>query len=272
MPFTILEDPTGKPVTAKATVDGAALVEVEGLAAVDADTSTLASTVTSSPATASDPAVNVGITRSITITTQPAEGFAATAAPEANAAGAVVRVAGEVDLGAALEPAGESLGLSTVAYQGGAWGAVVEAAPDKPVHTRGADDEGNGERLATKAGQDAGLAAVDDLEADADAARVAVEELNEKTPAPLGAGLLAPIRASATSIATQLPNIATPRGFPLDNIDAANALYWGNDNTVTPSTGIKIEPGFGWSFALPNMNLVWLISATTTAYQIGAES
>ncbi len=114
--------------------------------------------------------------------------------------------------------------------------------------------------------------AVDDLEPDADATRIATESIDTKTLTPLGTDFAAPVRGTATAVAAALPSSSTPRGFTLENIDALADLWVGTDNTVTTANGFRIAPSRSRYFDLGNPNTVWVISATTTAWQIGAVS
>jgi hypothetical protein len=303
MPFEILEDPDGKPVTAKATEDGVALVAsvgAEGEALATEETlARLASTVTEAPLVLGDaPGVVVKIASAPTLVVQPAPGFSASATPSAGAAASVVRV---VDLPPPV-PAGESgeglpvvvLGTATVtggvvAEQGRAseterWGvtdtateaavvAVEAELQDKARDTSVDEVESKLDTLntdkATATGQAAGNASLALVVPDADATRIAVESIDTKTLTPLGTAPLKPVRAVAPNVATQLGSLATPRGFSLDNVDASNYLYWGDDNTLTIANGYRIDPGYGYEFPLPNTNLIWVIAATTADYQIG---
>lgn len=115
-------------------------------------------------------------------------------------------------------------------------------------------------------------AAIDDLEVDADATRVATEALNTKVLAALGTDFATPARGTATVTAAQLPSSSTPRGFTLENIDASADLWVGTDNTVTTANGFRISPSRSRFFDLGNPNTLWVISASTTAWQIGAVS
>jgi hypothetical protein len=104
------------------------------------------------------------------------------------------------------------------------------------------------------------------------AAATSVASVDTKMLPALATALLDPVRGTATSTATQLGSLATPRGFTLENIDASNYLYWGKTDAVTPANGYRIEPGYGYDFDVPNANHVWLVAATTADYQIGGTS
>lgn len=127
--------------------------------------------------------------------------------------------------------------------------------------------------LATRASEATALQIedeVDDLEPDVDASRVAVESIDAKTLPALGTAFAAPVRATATNAAAQLPDASYPRGFVVKNRDASANLYVGSTSGVTTASGLEITPGESVEFDLPNSNVLWVISATTTAYQIGA--
>jgi hypothetical protein len=126
--------------------------------------------------------------------------------------------------------------------------------------------------LAVEARQVEAIAAVDDLEADADATRVAAQSLDAKALPALGTAFVTPVRGTATNVAVQLGSLSTPRGFNLDNIDASGSLYVGNSSGLTTANGYKVEAGFGVRVILPNPNALWIIADTTAAYQIGAVS
>lgn len=123
------------------------------------------------------------------------------------------------------------------------------------------------EALTTTA--NASLAAI---ESDADASRIAEQSIDAKTLSALGTDFATPVRGTATAAAAQLPSSSTPRGFTLENIDASSDLWVGTDNTVTTATGFRISPSRARFFDLGNPNTLWVISASTTAWQIGAVS
>jgi hypothetical protein len=203
MPFTVLEDPDGKPVTAKASEDGAlrTLGEVSGpegeaLAteaeqqAQTAALETVAGTVTTAAPIASDPAIRAKISESVTLPVEIVVGQTATATPDAAATGIVTRLAGVT-----TAPAGEAgTGLEVVSHQAGEWSVTAgqgranpderwsvtdtttEAAvsavevelQDKALDTSVDEVEGKLDTLeadkATATGQAAALAAVDEVE------------------------------------------------------------------------------------------------------------
>lgn len=253
---------------------GAGLATEATLQDVKTAAEALAGTITGGQPVSNDQKVAVGIATSTTLPVEIVGGQAVSAQPESGAEGIATYPIG---LAPAI-PVGETDKANPVVVLGTAQiaGEVAQGrgtAPDTADPWIVATSDGAmAQQIATKAGQDATLEAVDDLEEDADATRVAVEELNTKTLTPLGTAPLDPVRGSASNVATQLGSLATPRGFTLDNIDATNDLYWGTGAGVTTANGYKIEPGYGYEFLLPNTDLIWVIAGTTAAYQIGAIS
>jgi hypothetical protein len=223
MPFEILEDPDGRPVTAKADADGvqrvAATIDAESGLAREETLETLASTVTAFLPVGESPAVVVAIKSAPTLTVEVAAGQTATVTPDTGASGIVARLAGITTQ--AVGEGGHALDVA--AYQrGGAWDVALSPGdPGKPQFVQGVGVGDVPERLgtedtlatrasettaldqlaaqgattaavealetevaddATEAKQDATIAAVDELEADADATRIAAESIDGKTP------------------------------------------------------------------------------------------
>lgn len=130
-------------------------------------------------------------------------------------------------------------------------------------------------KLGTLAAQEATTAkdaSVDGLEALATTGNATTSAINTKLLAALGTDFNTPVRGTATAVVAQLPSSSTPRGFTLENIDTTNDLWVGTDNTVTTANGFRISPSRARFFDLGNPNALWVISASTTAWQIGATS
>jgi hypothetical protein len=153
---------------------------------ISEDASLLASTVMPNGGLplGNDPSQRVAIAASSTIPVEIVAGQTATATPDESAVGIVTRVVG------LPEPvsAGESgtglpvvvLGIASIVGEvSQGRGAAADTADPWIVKT---SDGVDAKEIATKEGQDSAIAAVDELEVDADATRVATESIDDKTP------------------------------------------------------------------------------------------
>lgn len=206
-----LEGPDGKPIVPKVTEDGAIKVSggADGSELATEETQqdvktaaeALASTVVLAPgALAADPGLNVKVSASVTLPVEIVAGQTASAQPADDAIGIVIR-----DVGLApAEPVGEEGKANPVLVRGVAQiSGEVSQGRGLPPDTSDpwivkTSDGVDAKEIATKEGQDAIEAAlgpkatttdvqevrdaVDELEVDADATRVAVESIDDKTP------------------------------------------------------------------------------------------
>lgn len=268
------DEATGEPKPIEVS-EGALKVAAEvtapdggALALEDGNLATLAGTVGAGLPTTDDPAVAVALKDGAEVTVLPGQTFGSRAAAEgASEDLPATYVVGAVDQG--------------VAHPTERWGVSDQTTQVNTAQTRDAvedlrsdlADHATDATLGTRASEATASAiedAVDDLEADADASRIAEQSIDAKTLAPLGTDFAAPARGTATVTAAQLPSASTPRGFTLENIDTSADLWVGTDNTVTTANGFRISPSRARFFDLGNPNTLWVISASTTAWQIGA--
>lgn len=270
MPFTVLEDPDGKPVTAKATEDGVALVssvgaDGEALAteatalAVEENTAALADLIGNFQPATNDAALSVVITRAPTLMVQIAEGQTASATPASDAQRIVV---GVVDLAPAI-PVGEEGSANPVTVLGVAQvaGAVDQgrANPDERWSVTDTTTEAAVNAVetelqdkATEAKQDATIAAIQAAEATIEADKAtatgqaaelaAVDELESKL------GTLAAQEATTakdTSV-DGLEGAIQRRGTPADSTStnsgagAVSGLIFSGANTLRSIDAINL--------------------------------
>jgi hypothetical protein len=233
MPFTVLEDPDGKPVTAKATEEGTLRTagEVSGpegeALATEAEQQeqtaaleTIASTVALAPgALSSDPGVNAKISSSVTLPVEIVAGQTATATPDAAATGIVTRLAGVT-----TAPAGEAgTGLEVVSHQAGEWSVTANqgrANPDERWSVTDTTTEAAVAAVEVELQDKALDTSVDEVEGKLDTGNASLDAIDDKTP--LGPTTMAGSRPIV--FATDHPPVAAELYVGLTTLSNSNPV------------------------------------------------